>query len=114
MEQIIPKNQLSHFYYNVSLILGKRSTDDETCETDHAEDRSSSPLSDLDDRKNKNGRKSSNGEAVKSSNNPDVNFNSPDVKSKNGSKNAPDVVNDYEKEEEDKIMDLSPPFPMSR
>jgi len=43
-----------------------------------------------------------------------VNFNSPDVKSKNGSKNAPEVVNDYEKEEEDKIMDLSPPFPMSR
>ncbi|XP_023331377.1 eukaryotic elongation factor 2 kinase isoform X3 [Eurytemora carolleeae] len=85
---------------------GKGSTDDETCETDHAKDRSSSPLSDPDDRKIKNG--------PKPSNNPDVNFNSPDVKSKNGSKNAPDVVNDYEKEEEDKIMDLSPPFPMSR
>ena len=43
-----------------------------------------------------------------------MNYNSPDVKSKNGSEKESDGVNEDEKEKEDTIMELTAPFPMSR
>ena len=43
-----------------------------------------------------------------------MNYNSPVVKSKNGSEKESVGVNEDEKEKEDTIMELTAPFPMSR